>query len=746
VSGTSGSGDDWSSFLSRDELLGGLPARRASTLLFAIESRTAHLVARSRRAMARFLTERTAEEQERVFLDALAQGREPPLQPTLQDLERYALDWAELVPAEPGIRAALARMLGEKYLLSRRQVPQIRRALGLDDDEVRATFERLHDRPLASVYAERLPWRERLRWLRAGVARRLETLPPFWTAFALTLTETVGAGILALPIAFATVGPLAGAVVLLVLGLVNILTIAAMSEAVARNGSVRHGQAYFGRLVTEYLGHPGAWVLTASFLTINTIVLLAYYIGVSSVLHEAIGLPALVGVALLFIVVLAVLRRESLDATVASALLVGAASIGLIVILSLLALANVSEGNLRHSEVPFIGGEPFTAAIVELIFGVVLVAYFGHTSAANCAAVVLRRDPSARTLIWGCVAALGAAMGLYVLWVVAVNGAVAPAALADETGTALGPLADVAGTGVLVFGSVFAVLAMGMASIHMSLGRFNQVREWLPAGPGISARVRFAAGIAPTLLIVLAVNGLLLAGRESFAEPLGFLGAIFVPVIAGMFSMLLLAAGRQKGDYAVGAAWPLLGHPVTLVSIYLLFLGSIALHGLVIWEAPYQRISALLVTIGMAVLPVVLLQRDAFAPRAVVELRLDRTGEHGPRVSVVAAGQAVPAEVMLTWADGRREPLANANGHGRLALLSAQIDLPPSPVRELKVGARRSTPEGNWEALPSQVIVGDGATTREFDLTMSGGQVLLPLADGGGATRRVQILVADSSR
>ncbi len=31
----------------RDEVLGGLPARRAATLLFLIESRTAHMVVRS---------------------------------------------------------------------------------------------------------------------------------------------------------------------------------------------------------------------------------------------------------------------------------------------------------------------------------------------------------------------------------------------------------------------------------------------------------------------------------------------------------------------------------------------------------------------------------------------------------------------------------------------------------------------------------------------------------------------------
>ena len=49
---------DESEFISREELLSGrLPSvRRASLLLFAIESRTAHLVAQSQRAAAMYLT------------------------------------------------------------------------------------------------------------------------------------------------------------------------------------------------------------------------------------------------------------------------------------------------------------------------------------------------------------------------------------------------------------------------------------------------------------------------------------------------------------------------------------------------------------------------------------------------------------------------------------------------------------------------------------------------------------------
>ena len=54
-------------------------------------------MAADRRArIATYLPERTAEEQERAFLDAMAQGRDLPLQPTIQDLERYAVALDEL--------------------------------------------------------------------------------------------------------------------------------------------------------------------------------------------------------------------------------------------------------------------------------------------------------------------------------------------------------------------------------------------------------------------------------------------------------------------------------------------------------------------------------------------------------------------------------------------------------------------------------------------------------------------------
>jgi amino acid permease len=458
-----------------------MPARRAQILLFLIETRTAALVAQSRRAVERFLTEQAENERNLAFFEAFALGREPPLRPTVQNLEQYAARWADLVPENAGLRAAIAHLLGHKYELPQQSVSHIRAMLGLDTDPVRRAYQRQYGRPLESIYAPRMRLFDRLRWAWAGLARKLDALPPFWTAFALTLTETVGAGILALPIALAAVGPLAGIVVLVVLGVVNQLTIAALAESMGRSGAVRYGNAFFGRLVADYLGGAASLVVSVSLALTCFLALIAFYIGTGTILADTTHVPAVVWVALLFALGVYVLSRGSLNSTIASALVIGAVNIGIIVIISLLTLTHLKWANVAYVNVPLVGGRPFDASILRLIFGVVLAAYFGHMSVGSCARVVLERDPSGRSLSQGSIAAQLAAMAVYCLWVFAVNGAIAPQALAGLSGTALTPLVAEVGLSVQVLGSLFAILAMGLASIHMSLGLVNMTREWLPA-------------------------------------------------------------------------------------------------------------------------------------------------------------------------------------------------------------------------------------------------------------------------
>ncbi len=974
--------------LTRQDVLDGLfggHARVASTLLFAIESRTAHLVAQSRQAMDRFLTEEMAQEREVAFLEALALGRDPPIRPTIQDLERYASQWASLVPPNPRVQAAVAQILGQKYDFGRRAVPGIRSALGLDEAAVQQAYQRLTQQPLETLFVTRTTPADRLRWAWSALAGSLESLPPFWTAFALTLTETVGAGILALPIALAAIGPLPGLVILAGIGLVNVLTIACMAEAVARSGPIRYGSTFLGRLVTDYLGPLASLILLLGLIIECVLTLWPYYIGFATTLADASRVvPAPLWAALLFLINVAILRRETLNATIASALIIGAICIALILILALLAFVRLDPANLWHVNVPFLGGRPFEPSILQLIFGVVLLAYFGHVSVSNCARVVLRRDPSARALIGGAVAAQGIVLAIYCIWVLAVNAAIAPQVLAGQSGTALAPLAAEIGPSVHLLGSLFAILAIGMGTLHSAFPLYRLVQERLPTrrwtvvilprqrgrlrlqgrgvrgpqpygrarastclgltylgldppqpgqdegqprfrvdvqgdatghsreirvpgcyeatardllGPALSDRLapeglgrlrdqdarfaleilaadpayvrlrissplhlayegewvaaglgiadlltlsdsprqivswmlrqqltgqetvslaeaaafigqpqamaqatldrlvkqgfigeskgegdvrywprlairrgsqlpseiwqaltgeeaeleegpevgfgqriraallgkrgRFLLSVAPVAGVFLLAEWLLLIGQESFAEPLSFLGVIVISQLGGMFPVLLLLAGRRKGEIVPGVVLRVLGHPLITSSIYLLFLSNLFVHGLVIWQNPIERATALAAGLLMIGVTLYLVRRGAFAPRVVVEVQDDQRGRGQAGFAVTSAGRQVAADVRLGYPDGERRIQAAS---GPLPAFSSlrQVDvlLPPSSARELKVWAHRITPDGTSEALPALLMVHGGAARQEFDLNLSGGQVVVPIVDG----------------
>src|SRR5256884_281575 len=463
-----------------DEVLAGFSAKRARLLLFQIESRTANLKVQSQRVVSSYLTEEAAEQQDLAFFEALVEGRESAVRPTIRDLERYAPQWQSLVPQNVTLQAALVHLLGQKYRFAQRDIPHIRQALALDSEGVQRAFERQFQLPLSTISTSRVGLLEWLGWRWNKLSGWLEHLPPFWTAYSLTFTETVGASILALPIALAGVGPLPGVVILLVMGVINMLTIASMAEAVTRNGSIRYQGSYLGRLVRDYLGRPSSILLTTMVVTICVLALLAYYLGFSLTLAGATSVPAEVWVGVLFLLGFYFVRRQNLHATISSALVVGMISLSLILILSVLALGHLQVENLLYMHVPFLNGGPFEPALLGLIFGVAFAAYFGHFSVSSCARTVLQRDPGGRSLLWGCIAAQASAMLLYILWVIAVNGAIAPQILVGFSGTALTPLARQVGPTVNVFGTILVILAMGMASIHFSLALFFTVREWIP--------------------------------------------------------------------------------------------------------------------------------------------------------------------------------------------------------------------------------------------------------------------------
>jgi amino acid permease len=462
------------------EVLDGFSAKRARLLLFQIENRTAYLMTQARRTVSRYLTEEVAEQQDLEFFEALAEGREPPVQATIRDLERYAPQWQSLVPSNLSLQATLARLLGQKYSFAQRNIPHIRKVLALDSEGVQRAFEREYRQPFDTIYSRQPGLFNWVRWRWNKLSGWIENLSPFWTVYSLIFAEMVGASVLALPIALAGVGPLAGVVVLVVMGAFNVLTIAAMAEAVTRNGSMRYQGSYLGRVVQDYLGRTGSMLLTAILFIDCCLLLLVYYLGISLTLAEATPVPAGVWAGVIFLSGIYFVRKKTLDATVTSALVVGAINLGLILILSILALRHLRVEHLLYVHIPFLNGSPFEPVLLGLIFGIVLSAYDGHLSVSSCARTMLRRDPGGRSLIWAAIAAEVSAMAVYILWVVAVNGAFAPQALIGLSETVVTPLAQLLGPVAIISGTMLALLAMGIGSIFISLAIFFMVQEWIP--------------------------------------------------------------------------------------------------------------------------------------------------------------------------------------------------------------------------------------------------------------------------
>lgn len=437
----------------------------------------------------------------------------------------------------------------------------------------------------------------------------LKNLPPFWIAFALTLTETVGAGTLALPIAFATVGPLAGVGLLIFLGLINLLTVSYLAEVSARSDSVRTGNGFIGKLVEDYLGTYASYILRLSLFALCCTFLVAYYTGFASVLSAATGVPAPLWVTVVFVFGLMLTLRKTLTGTLAAALITGAVNITILLIISAIALSHSSLENIVHTEIPGIGDQPFDSSHIKLIFGVVLVSYFGHLSVSNCAKTVLEQDPSGRSLKRGTMAAMLVAILIYCVWTISVAGAVGSEGLTGQTGTALIPLAEKVGPGIYLFGVVFAVLGLGMSSVHFGLGIVNLAKEtFCPSEFGATItkaqdRLSKLAAIIPMFCVFLYVQWTYATGTSSFTAPLELVGVLFTPILAGVFPVLLLIASRRRLAKKITFSMSTnLSAPWVLGLILVLFIASLVLHGLVLWVSPVAQLAAVLTAVVMLVL------------------------------------------------------------------------------------------------------------------------------------------------
>lgn len=737
---------DESELISRKELLSSRlpPSRRASLLLFAIESRTAHLVAQSQRAAAMYLTGGATERRERAFLESLAASRDLPLRPTIQDLELYAPHWAILVSeASANLRAALARLLGKKYIFTREAVPGVRKVLGLDGEAVRQAYQNLYGAPLETIYVPQVALVDRLRWGWTVLAKWLDALPPFWIAFVLTLI--IGGVTLALPIAAAGIGALPSIVLVIVFGLLNMVTISAMAETVTRSGALRYGDAFIGQVVADYLGNASSTILSTVLTAFSFGLLLIFYLGISTTLEGATRLPAEAWMVFLFLVGLYFLSRGSLNVMVAFTMVITAVNLALLLVISLLAFTHLSLDNLLYVNIPLMNDQPFDPSLLSSVIGVIMGLYSAHILVAVFGKMILQRSPSGRALTQGHAAGISFATIINVIWILAVNGAVTPQVLADQPGTALVPLIAQVGPVVGVLGAIFVILSMGLGLIQFSLALFNLVHERLSTrrATALGQRGRFLISLSPVLVVFLVAEWLSFNNQGSFAGLLGLLGILVDSLMGGIFPILLLVASRRKGELVPQVVYRFLGHPALTTGVYLFYLFNLLFHGLVIWQDPVQRVVGTLVGLLMLGVTLHLIRKGGFAPRLVIELREDQRQDGQSLFAVTAGGQPAVAEVWLSYEDGEQHVQTATDEIPAFASLRRATFQPPTTkARELKVWTHKITPEGDSESLPARVEVRCGDEREAVDLELFGGQVVLPLT---GEACRLEIVLPDRS-
>jgi hypothetical protein len=247
----------------------------------------------------------------------------------------------------------------------------------------------------------------------------------------------------------------------------------------------------------------------------------------------------------------------------------------------------------------------------------------------------------------------------------------------------------------------------------------------------LSERGRFVLGLAPMVVIFLAAEALLLTGNQSFSEPLSFIGVVVIAMLGGIYPVLLLRAGRQKGEIVPAVVYRVIGNRVLLIVIYVLSLTGVILHGLVIWDDPLRRVLALLVAAVIVAVTINSWRQGAFVPRLVVEVGAYEEADRPAHLSVTAGGEPYAADIQLIY---NSETQASKSAHSEIVkfatLQQATITLPAGVAQELKVWTYILSSEGTAKPLPALAEIHTDVETAEIDLNLTGGQVLLPLNNG----------------
>jgi hypothetical protein len=254
-----------------------------------------------------------------------------------------------------------------------------------------------------------------------------------------------------------------------------------------------------------------------------------------------------------------------------------------------------------------------------------------------------------------------------------------------------------------------------------------RIKAVLLSDPG-----RFLLRTSPILIAFLLTEWMLYTGKGSFSGVLNFLGIVVVPLLGGIFPVLLLASSRRKGEYTPGTVFRFFGSLPILMGIYLLFLASLFIYGLFIWREPWTRTSILLTGLFVPALTVWIAKNRGFGRRLAVELRWNEEKGGKNAFRIMSGGEPLEAEVSLQYQHGVKTLRSSEGSVENVAgLQSVTFAIPEHGAEEFKILAYSISADGSSSPLEGILQVNQDDVTRRFDLNLANGSLLIPVTGKG---------------
>ena len=257
---------------------------------------------------------------------------------------------------------------------------------------------------------------------------------------------------------------------LLTLAFVNVLTFGYLAEACARNSGIARGSGTIGSIVVDYLGAVPAKILQIMLFVYCSLVVFVIFVGFGAAVGQMTGTSDAIWLAVIFAVSVFVLSRKTLNLTITSGLIAGSINLTMLVLMMALVVWSTPLSTYASSLAATDFGGLSNPSVLTLVFGTTLYSFCAQTAVTNCAQVVLKADPSGRSLARGSMAGFTASAVFFCVWILVVNGAISKDVLIQETTTSLAPMAERSGTLIHVFGAIFIVVAFGTSAIANGVG------------------------------------------------------------------------------------------------------------------------------------------------------------------------------------------------------------------------------------------------------------------------------------